>query len=118
MKEVHQKIMEEQNKEREKLTRQSFEMANQQERFKEYEETISTLKSELKATNEALVAQSADPKIKELEQQIEELKKNIVKQQTENKELTVLLEEAGEEYKSKELEICSLKDELVDIKVS
>ena len=56
MKEIHQKIMEDQNKEREKLTRQSFEMANQKKKFKDYEETISRLNAELKATNEALVA--------------------------------------------------------------
>ena len=118
MKEVHQRIMEEQVKEREKLSRQSFEMANQHEIVKESAETIFKLKSELKATNEALVAQSAEPRINELEQQVEVYKKDIAKCQKETQELEMLLEEAGEEYKSKELELSSLKDELIAIKVS
>ena len=118
MKEVHQRIMEEQVKEREKLSRQSFEMANQHEIVKESAETISKLKSELKATNDALVAQSAEPKINELEQQVEVYKKDIAKCQKETQELEMLLEEAGEEYKSKEVELSSLKDELIAIKVS
>jgi chromosome segregation ATPase len=113
MKEIHQKIMEDQNKEREKLTRQSFEMANQQKKFKDYEETISRLNAELKATNEALVAQSAEPKIKELEQQIEEYKKNMLVLQQEKKDLESLLDEAGEEYQFKETELSALKDQLV-----
>jgi len=116
MKEVHQRIMEDQVKEREKLSRQSFEMANQHEIVKESAETIFKLKSELKATNEALVAQSAEPKIKELEQQVEVYKIDIAKCQKETQELEMLLEEAGEEYKSKELELSSLKDELIVIK--
>ena len=117
MKDVHQKIMEDQIKEREKLTRQSFEMANQQKKFKDYEETISRLNSELKATNEALVAQSAEPKIKELEQQINEYQKNILVHQKEKKDLESLLEEAGEEYQCKESELSALKDQLVLTKV-
>ena len=117
MKDVHQKIMEDQIKEREKLTRQSFEMANQQKKFKDYEETISRLSSELKATNEALVAQSAEPKIKELEQQINEYQKNILVHQQEIKNLESLLEEAGEEYQCKESELSALKDQLVLTKV-
>lgn len=117
MKDVHQKIMEDQIKEREKLTRQSFEMANQQKKFKDYEETISRLSSELKATNEALVAQSAEPKIKELEQQINEYQKNILVHQKEKKDLESLLEEAGEEYQCKESELSALKDQLVLTKV-
>ena len=53
MKEVHQKIMEDQNKEREKLTRQSFEMANQKKMFKDYEETISRLNADRKHLEES-----------------------------------------------------------------
>ena len=117
MKEVHQKIMEEQVKEREKLSRQSFEMANQQEKFKDYEDTVSRLKCELNATNEALVAQSAEPKIKELEQQLEKYKKDIAVHQKDKKELETLLEEAGDEYQSKDKELSVLKDQLVSVKV-
>ena len=117
MKEVHQKIMEEQAKEREKLSRQSFEMANQQEKFKDYEDTVSRLKCELNATNEALVAQSAEPKIKELEQQLEKYKKDIAVHQKDKKELETLLEEAGDEYQSKDKELSVLKDQLVSVKV-
>ena len=117
MKEVHQKIMEEQVKEREKLSRQSFEMANQQEKFKDYEDTVSRLKCELNATNKALVAQSAEPKIKELEQQLEKYKKDIAVHQKDKKELETLLEEAGDEYQSKDKELSVLKDQLVSVKV-
>merc|ERR1712223_462130 len=116
MKEVHQKIMEEQAKEREKLSRQSFEMANQQEKFKDYEDTVSRLKCELNATNEALVAQSAEPKIKELEQQLEKYKKDVAVHQKDKKELETLLEEAGDEYQSKDKELSVLKDQLVSVK--
>ena len=93
-------------------------MAKQHEIVKESAETIFKLKSELKATNESLVAQSAEPKIKELEQQVEVYKNDLAKCQKETQELEMLLEEAGEEYKSKELELSSLKDELIAIKVS
>jgi len=101
----------------EKLSRQSFEMANQQEKFKDYEDTVSRLKCELNATNEALVAQSAEPKIKELEQQLEKYKKDIAVHQKDKNELETLLEEAGDEYQSKDKELSVLKDQLVSVKV-
>ena len=117
MKEVHQKMLEDQVKEREKLTRQSFEMANQQEKFKGYGETISKLESDLKATNEALIVQSAEPKIKELELQLEEYKSSQLVLTREKTDLTTLLDEAGEEYQAKVTEVSILREQLVNLKV-
>ena len=85
MKDLHQKHLEEQVKERSKATRQSFEMADQKEK---YEDIVQKLKSDLKATNEALLAQSAEPKIKELEAQLEEHKKNTLVLLKEKTDLT------------------------------
>ena len=117
MKEVHQKSMEEQVIERQKLTRQSFQMANQHEQFKGYKETISNLESDLKATNEALIVQSAEPKLKELELQLEEYKKNQLVLYQEKNNLTALLDEAGEEYQAKDAELTSLREQLANLKV-
>ena len=117
MKDVHLKMLEDQQREREKLTRQSFEMANQQEKFKEYEENMSRLKSELNATNEALEAQSADPKIKELEVQLEESRTAVQELVREKTDLTTLLEEAGEEYQTKDRELSSFREQLISLKV-
>ena len=116
MKEVHQRMLEDQQKEREKLTRQSFEMANQKGKFKEFEETISRLKSELEATNQALDAQSADPKIKELEGQVEASRKAVEALAREKTDLEALLEEAGEEYQTKDRELSNLREQLTKLK--
>ena len=117
MKEVHQKMMEDQVNERGKLTRMSFEMATQQDKFKNYEETITRLEAELKASNDSLIAQIADPKIKELEAQLEEHKKNTLVLLKEKTDLTTLLDEAGEEYQTKDEELTALNEQLLNIKV-
>ena len=117
MKNIHQKMLEDQQREQEKVTRQSFQMANQKKKFEEYEEQLSALRSELKATNEALEAQSAEPKIKELELQLEETRKAANELLRNKTELTTLLEEAGEEYQTKNEELSALRNQLLSMKV-
>merc|ERR1712141_269815 len=113
MKDLHQKNLEEQVKERSKATRQSFEMADQKEK---YEDIVQKLKSDLKATNEALLAQSAEPKIKELEAQLEESKNTISILQADKANLTSLLDEAGEEYQAKDEELHDIMEKMVLLK--
>ena len=114
MKDLHQKNLEEQVKERSKATRQSFEMADQKEK---YEDIVQKLKSDLKATNEALLAQSAEPKIKELEAQLEESKNTISILQADKANLSSLLDEAGEEYQAKDEELHDIMEKMVLLKV-
>merc|ERR1712141_93080 len=113
MKDLHQKNLEEQVKERSKATRQSFEMADQKEK---YEDIVQKLKSDLKATNEALLAQSAEPKIKELEAQLEESKNTISILQADKANLSSLLDEAGEEYQAKDEELNDIMEKMVLLK--
>merc|ERR1712080_674137 len=95
------------------MGRQSFEIADQKEK---YEDIVQKLKSDLKATNEALLAQSAEPKIKELEAQLEESKNTISILQADNANLSSLLDEAGEEYQAKDEELNDKMEKMILLK--
>jgi len=77
---------------------------------------VQKLKSDLKATNEALLAQSAEPKIKELEAQLEESKNTISILQADKANLSSLLDEAGEEYQAKDEELNDIMEKMVLLK--
>merc|ERR1712050_51354 len=86
------------------------------EKFKGSEETISKLKYELEATKMALEAESANPKIKGLERQVDESREAVKVLMHEKDDLEVRLSEAVKEYQIKNGELSTITEQIANLK--
>lgn len=112
MKDMYKTVMEEKRKQQETITKVTFELADEKKKEQDVREDLAKLKCQLAATNQALEQQSAEPKIKELEEQVADHKKSLEEKQVQMEDLKTLLDEAGEEYLAKD-HMISEKDKLI-----
>ena len=118
MKDVHKSVHDELQSVREQLSTKEFEFTSEVIKNEELQAKINALNKDLAATNRALEEQTTDPKVQELQTQLDQLKVSLEEKEKNCAEHVHLLNEASEEYVEKDKEIKTLKEKVTNVMVS